>query len=177
MNEQPQGPAEQTPPPGASNGAGGEPEPGFFESMSRGDPDPSPAREMSMHLLRMLETRMDAAGIAIQGETQLLLARVQLKLFAAAAIFFAVFSGIILLAIALPPGARVPVLSAVMVTFIILAVVAQMHSKRKASTHEVGSLFWFLENMRQDLEVLSRALARSQQSRTAASRSNHDVAA
>ena len=29
-----------------------------------------PARELSLHLLRMLETRVDAASIAFQGETQ-----------------------------------------------------------------------------------------------------------
>ena len=41
-----------------------------------GDPDETesgPAREMSLHLLRMLETRMDAAGIALQSEIQSLL--------------------------------------------------------------------------------------------------------
>jgi uncharacterized membrane protein YqjE len=130
----------------------------------RAAPESHPAREMSLHLLRMLETRMDAAGIALQGETQLVLARLQLKLFAAAAVFVAIWGGIVLLAIALPPSLRVPVLGAVVAAFVIAAVVAQMMSKRKASSHEVGSMHWFLDSLRQDLEVLSRALARSQQS-------------
>jgi len=51
------------------------------------DPEPHPAREMSLHLLRMLETRMDAASIALQAETQLIMARLQLRLLAAAATF------------------------------------------------------------------------------------------
>ncbi len=120
----------------------------------------SAAREMSLHMLRMLETRMDAAGIAIQGETQLLLARLQLKLFAAAAIFIAIWGGIVLLAIALPPNLRVPVLSLVVVGFIGLGIGAQLMARKKASSNEIGSLHWFLDSLRQDLEVLSRALAR-----------------
>lgn len=126
------------------------------------EPDTHPAREMSMHLLRMLETRMDAAGIALQGETQLLMARLQLRLFAAGAMFIAIWGGIVLLAIALPPHLRVPVLGAVVAGFVIFAIAAQMYAKRKASTNEVGSLHWFLDSLRQDLEVLSRALARGQ---------------
>jgi uncharacterized membrane protein YqjE len=122
-----------------------------------------PAREMSLHLLRMLETRMDAASIALQGETQLLLARLQLKLLAAAALFIAIWGGIVLLAIALPPDLRVPVLAAVVAGFVIAAVAAQVLAKRKASSGQVGSLRWFLDSLRQDLEVLSRALARHQQ--------------
>lgn len=138
----------------------------------------SPAREISLHLLRMLETRMDAAGIALQGETQLLLARLQLKLFAAAALFIAIWGGIVLLAIALPPPLRVPVLAAVVLGFVALAVIAQLYARRKASHQEVGSLHWFLDSLRQDLEVLSRALARSQQSRANERRSApHDLAA
>ena len=38
-----------------------------------------PARELSLHLLRMLETRMDAAGIVLQAESQRLLTRLQLQ--------------------------------------------------------------------------------------------------
>lgn len=139
---------------------------------TRADPEPSPAREMSLHLLRMLETRMDAAGIALQGETQLLLARLQLRLFAAAAVFIAIWGGIVLLAIALPPNLRVPVLSAVVVGFVLLAVAAQMYARKKASTHEVGSLHWFLDSLRQDLEVVSRTLARNHEGRQPAPRSN-----
>ena len=124
--------------------------------------EPHPAREMSMHLLRMLETRMDAAGIALQGETQLLMARLQLRLLAAASLFIAIWGGIVLLAIALPPHLRVPVLGAVVAGFVILGVVAHVRARRKASTREVGSLHWFLDSLRQDLEVLSRTLARGQ---------------
>jgi uncharacterized membrane protein YqjE len=130
----------------------------------RAAPEAHPAREMSLHLLRMLETRMDAAGIALQGETQMVLARLQLKLFAAAAVFIAIWGGIVLLAIALPPSLRVPVLGAVVAAFVIAAIAAQLMAKRKGSSHEVGSMHWFLDSLRQDLEVLSRALARSQQS-------------
>jgi uncharacterized membrane protein YqjE len=126
------------------------------------DPEPHPAREMSLHLLRMLETRVDAAGIALQSETQLVMGRLQLKLFAAAAMFIAIWGGIVLLAIALPPGLRVPVLSGVVVAFIIAAVGCHFIAKRKASTRAVGSLAWFLDSLRLDLEVLSRTLARPQ---------------
>jgi uncharacterized membrane protein YqjE len=126
------------------------------------DPEPHPAREMSLHLLRMLETRMDAAGIALQAETQLIMMKLQLKLLAAAAIFIAIWGGIVLLAIALPPDLRVPVLSAVVVGFVIAGVACFMIARRKASTREVGSLAWFLDSLRLDLEVLSRTLSRSQ---------------
>jgi uncharacterized membrane protein YqjE len=127
------------------------------------DPEPHPAREMSLHLLRMLETRMDAAGIALQSETQLIMARLQLKLLAAAAIFIAIWGSIVLLAIALPPHLRVPVLSAVVVGFVIAGVACHLVAKRKESTREVGSFAWFLDSLRLDLEVLSRTLARNQQ--------------
>jgi uncharacterized membrane protein YqjE len=143
--------------------------------------EPSPAREISLHLLRMLETRMDAAGIALQGETQLVLARLQLKLLSAAALFIAIWGGIVLLAIALPPNLRVPVLSGVVVAFVLLAIAAHLIGRRKASSNEVGSMRWFLDSLRQDLEVLSRGLARGQQSappRANSSRSApHDLAA
>jgi uncharacterized membrane protein YqjE len=129
----------------------------------RASQETHPAREMSLHLLRMLETRMDAAGIALQGETQLVLARMQLKILSAAAIFIAIWGGIVLLAIALPPHLRVPVLGAVVAAFVLTAVAAQVMAKRKASSREVGSMHWFLDSLRQDLEVWSRALARSQQ--------------
>jgi len=120
-----------------------------------------PAREMSLHLLRMLETRMDAAGIALQAETQLIMARLQLKLLAAAAIFISIWGGIVLLAIALPPNLRVPVLSAVVIAFVVAGVACYVIANRKASTRQIGSLAWFLDSLRLDLEVLSRTLARS----------------
>lgn len=127
------------------------------------DAEPHPAREMSLHLLRMLETRMDAAGIALQSETQLIMARLQLRLLAAAAIFISIWGGIVLLAIALPPNLRVPVLSAVVVGFVVAGVWCYLVANRKASTREIGSLSWFLESLRLDLEVLSRTLARGNQ--------------
>ena len=126
------------------------------------DPEPHPAREMSLHLLRMLETRMDAASIALQAETQLIMARLQLRLLAAAAIFISIWGGIVLLAIALPPDVRVPVLSAVVAGFVIAGITCHLIARRKASTREIGSLAWFLDSLRLDLEVLSRTLARSQ---------------
>ena len=126
------------------------------------DPEPHPARELSLHLLRMLETRMDAAGIALQGETHLIMARLQLRLLAAAAIFISIWGGIVLLAIALPPNLRVPVLSAVVAGFVIAGITCYLIARRKASSREVGSLAWFLDSLRLDLEVLSRTLARSQ---------------
>jgi uncharacterized membrane protein YqjE len=139
--------------------------------------EPQPARDLSLHLLRMLETRMDAAGIALQGETHLLMVRLQLRLFAAAAMFIAVWGGIVLLAIGLPPQWRVPVLGAVVAAFVIAAVVAQVIAKRRASSNQVGSMRWFLGSLRQDLEVLSRTLARPQAARArdhAPAGSDHD---
>jgi uncharacterized membrane protein YqjE len=145
-----------------TNGAAHGPEP---DAASRPAADPErddtenhPAREVSLHLLRMLETRMEAAGIALQGETQLLMARLQLKLFAGAALFIAIWGGIVLLAIALPEHLRVPVLGAVVAAFVIAAVVAILVARRKASGQTFGSLRWFLDGLRLDLEVLSRAL-------------------
>ncbi len=171
--------------PGVDQGesvAAGAPDDSLGTRDPRPEPEPSPAREMSLHLLRMLETRMDAAGIALQGETQLLLARLQLKLFAAAAIFIAIWGGIVLLAIALPPDLRVPVLSAVVIGFVLLAVGAQLYARKKASTQEVGSLHWFLDSLRQDLEVLSRTLNRNSRNgrhpgNGAAKGASHDLAA
>jgi uncharacterized membrane protein YqjE len=150
-------PPADAPPPESTDSETPGPEP------MRASQETHPAREMSLHLLRMLETRMDAAGIALQGETQLVLARMQLKILSAAAIFIAIWGGIVLLAIALPPHLRVPVLGAVVAAFVLTAVAAQVMAKRKASSREVGSMHWFLDSLRQDLEVWSRALARSQQ--------------
>ncbi len=83
-----------------------------------------PARELSLHLLRMLETRMDAAGIVLQAESQRLLMRLQLQILAAAAGFIAIWGGIVLLAIALPSHLRAPVLGAVVALFVLGALVA-----------------------------------------------------
>ena len=132
-------------------------------------PPGHPAREMSLHLLRMFETRMDAAGIAFKSETQLLMTRLQLRLLAAAAIFISIWGGIVLLAIALPPNLRVPVLSAVVAGFVIAGVWCLSAANRQASRDDVGSMSWFLDGLKLDLEVLSRALARSQSTPAGAS--------
>jgi len=118
-----------------------------------------PARELSLHLLRMMETRMDAAGIVIQAESQRIMSRLQLQLLAAAAVFMAMWGGIVLLAIALPENLRVPVLSGVVGAFVLTAVVAWIVATRKAAGRAVGSLAWFLEGLKLDLEVLARALS------------------
>ena len=125
------------------------------------EPDPlhHPAREMSLHLLRMLETRLEAAGIVAQAESQRLLSRLQLKLLAAAAVSIAIWGAIVLLAIALPPDLRVPVLGAVVAAFVIGAVVAWFVAERLKAGREVGSLSWFLEGLKADLEILARTLS------------------
>jgi uncharacterized membrane protein YqjE len=121
-----------------------------------------PARDMSLHLLRMLETRLEAAGIALQAEGQRLASRLQLQLIGAAALFIAIWGGIVLLAIALPPNLRVPVLSGVVAAFVIGAVWALLRANRLIAGREVGSLSWFLDSLKLDLEVFSRSLAESQ---------------
>ena len=121
-----------------------------------------PARELSLHLLRMLETRMEAAGIVLQSEMQRLVSRLQLHLLAAAAGFIAIWGGIVLLAIALPPNLRVPVLSGVIAAFVLAAVWAVLRARRMMAGDEVGSLSWFLDSLKLDLEVLARSLAQAQ---------------
>jgi uncharacterized membrane protein YqjE len=140
-------------------GESSSPKPG---PMNGAEPEESgPGRALTMHLLRMLETRMDAAGIALQSEMETLGTRLQLKLLAAGALFLAIWGGIVLLAIALPAHLRIPVLSAVVAVFVIGAVWAQLAAQRKVAPTDVGSLRWFLDGLRLDLEVLSRSLARS----------------
>ncbi len=129
------------------------------EAAPEHDPLHHPAREMSLHLLRMLETRLEAAGIVAQAESQRLLSRLQLKLLAAAAMFIAIWGAIVLLAIALPPDLRVPVLGAVVAAFVIGAVVALVVAQRLKAGREVGSMSWFLEGLKADLEILARTLA------------------
>ncbi|HET9864947.1 MAG TPA: hypothetical protein VFP37_16000 [Steroidobacteraceae bacterium] len=118
-----------------------------------------PAREMSLHLLRMLETRMEAAGLVLQAEGQRLIGRLQLQVLAGAAGFIALWGGIVLLAIALPPHLRVPVLAAVIAAFVLLAAWALLRARRMIAGREVGSVAWLLDSMKLDLEVLARALA------------------
>jgi uncharacterized membrane protein YqjE len=120
-----------------------------------------PARELTLHLLRMLETRADAAGIALQSELDTFSKRLQLKVMAGAAMFFAIWAGIVLLAIVLPPHLRVPVLSTVVGLFVLVALIAWLAGKRKVASREVGSMAWFLDSLKRDFEVFSRALERS----------------
>src|SRR5262249_34310037 len=97
-----------------------------------------PARELSLHLLRMLETRVDAAGIALEAESQRLLSRLQLRILAAAAGFIGIWCGIVLLAVALPENLRVPVLGAVVGLFIVGAVTAWVLASRMVANRAVG---------------------------------------
>jgi uncharacterized membrane protein YqjE len=120
-----------------------------------------PAREMSLHLLRMVETRLEAAGLVFQEESSRLVARLQLQLIGAAAIFIAIWGGIVLLAIALPPNLRVPVLSGVVAAFIAAAAWALLRARSMVAGRGVGSMHWFFESLKRDLEVLSRSLADS----------------
>jgi uncharacterized membrane protein YqjE len=129
-----------------------------------GDPaDPAeesgPARALTMHLLRMLETRMDAAGIALNSEIQTFGLRLQFKLLAVGALFIAIWGAIVLLAIVLPDPYRAPVLGLVVAAFAAVAVWAHLAAKRAISSHTVGSMRWFLDGLKLDLEVLSRSLA------------------
>jgi len=127
------------------------------------DMDAGPTRALTLHLLRMLETRMDAAGIAINTEVQTFGTRMQLKILAAALLFIAIWGGIVLLAIALPDPYRIPVLAAVVLLFAIGAVWANVAAKRRIASTQVGSMRWFLDGLKQDLEVLSRTLNRRQE--------------
>jgi len=119
-----------------------------------------PAREMSLHMLRMLETRLEAAGIVLQAETQRIVTRLQLQNLGAAAVFIAIWGGIVLLAIALPPNLRVPVLSGVVAAFVIAALWGFLRARRMRPGSGVGSVTWFVDALKLDLDVLSRSLAR-----------------
>ena len=121
-----------------------------------------PARELSLHLLRMFETRLEAAGIVLQAESRRLMTKLQLQILAAAAIFIAIWGGIVLLAIALPDHLRVPVLAGVVGAFVLGAVIALVVAHRMAASAGVGSLEWFLDSLKQDLEVWARSLAHHQ---------------
>ena len=129
------------------------PEPAAHEPANGGA-----ARALTLHVLHMLETRMDAAGIAINSEVNSFTSRLQLKLVAGGALFMAVWGGIVLIAIALPETWRIPVLAGVIACFVLAALWALAAAKRKADAHDVGSMHWFMEGLRRDLEVLSRTL-------------------
>jgi uncharacterized membrane protein YqjE len=121
--------------------------------------EPGTARALAIHVLRMLETRVDAAGIALQGELQSFSSRLQFRLLSAAALFLALWAGIVLLAIVLPPHLRIPVLSAVVVAFILVGIWAHLAARRAVAPRDIGSMSWFFESLKQDVEVLSRSLA------------------
>jgi len=123
--------------------------------------EPGTARALTIHLLRMLETRVDAAGIALQAEMHSFSSRLQWRVIAAALFFIALWGGIVLLAIVLPPHLRVPVLAAVIAAFVIGGVWAHLAANRAVSSREVGSMSWFLDSLKLDMEVLSRSLAQS----------------
>jgi uncharacterized membrane protein YqjE len=123
--------------------------------------EPGQARALTIHLLRMLETRVDAAGIALQAEMHSFSARLQWRVISAALLFIALWGGIVLLAIVLPPHLRVPVLAAVIAAFVIGGVWAHFAANRAVSSRDIGSMTWFLESLRLDMEVLSRSLAQS----------------
>jgi uncharacterized membrane protein YqjE len=119
----------------------------------------------------MFETRMDAAAIALQSEIQTFSSRLQLQILAAATFFLALWGAIVLLAIALPPHLRIPVLAAVVAAFVLGGIWALLAAKRAVSSRDVGSLTWFLDNLKQDVDVLSRSLAHSRQQRQTSSSS------
>src|SRR5687767_8212202 len=146
----------------AMNEAAGEgADPPGAPSVDPADPngESGPTRALTVHLLRMLETRMDAAGIALNSEIQTFSLRLQLKLLAAGALFIAIWGGIVLLAIVLPDPYRGPVLGLVVAVFLAVAIWAHFAARRAISSHALGSLHWFLDSLKLDLEVLSRSLA------------------
>ena len=136
-------------------------EPAESPERAPGEEEPGAARALTIHLLRMLETRVDAAGIALQAEMQSFSSRLQWRVISAALLFIALWGGIVLLAIVLPPHLRVPVLAAVIVAFVIGGVWAHLAANRAVSSHDVGSMTWFLDSLKLDMEVLSRSLAQS----------------
>ena len=127
---------------------------------SSAEEEPGQARALTIHLLRMLETRVDAAGIALQGELQSFSSRLQLRVIAAASIFIALWGGIVLLAIVLPPHLRVPVLAGVIAAFVGAGVWAHLAANRTMASRDVGSMSWFLDSLKLDMDVLSRSLAK-----------------
>jgi uncharacterized membrane protein YqjE len=129
--------------------------------------EPGAARALTLHVLRMLETRMDAAGIALQTEIQKFSSKLQLRLLSAAAFFLALWGGIVLLAIALPAHLRIPVLAGVVAAFIVAGIWAGLRANRAVSSGDLGSLSWFFECLKQDVDVLTRSLAQSRQQQQA----------
>jgi uncharacterized membrane protein YqjE len=120
-----------------------------------------PARTLFQHLLRMFETRMDAAGVAVRWEIDAVTSRLQLKLIAAGALLIALWAAVVLIAIALPPHLRIPVLSVVVAGFAIAAVWAFLAARRERIPGETGSMRWFVDGLKADLEVLARTAERA----------------
>lgn len=118
-----------------------------------------PARMLSLHLLRMFETRLEAAGLVVQTQCRRLISRLQLQILAAAAVFIALWGGIVLLAIALPPHLRIPVLAGVIAAFVLGAAFAWIKAKNMVAGEGIGSLHWLLDSFKKDLEVWARSLA------------------
>jgi uncharacterized membrane protein YqjE len=127
------------------------------------DDEPGRARALTLHVLRMFETRMDAAGIALQSEIQAFSSKLQFRLLGAAALFLALWAGIVLIAIALPEHLRIPVLSGVVAAFVIGGIWAFVAANRAATVSGVGSMTWFFDNLKQDVDVLARSLAQRRQ--------------
>ena len=95
----------------------------------------------------------------LQGELQAFSSRLQFRLLSAAALFLALWAGIVLLASVLPPHLRIPVLSGVVVAFIAAGIWAHLAAGRSVAPSDVGSMSWFFDSLKQDVEVLSRSLA------------------
>ena len=112
-----------------------------------------PARALTLHLLRMLDTRMDAFGLAVRSEITAVTSRAQLKLLSLAALVVALWAAVVLIAVALPPNLRVPVLSVVIGVFLVAALWALLVARRERVPGELGSMRWFLDGLKLDLEV------------------------
>jgi uncharacterized membrane protein YqjE len=143
------------------------------EESSEGD-EPGQARALAIHVLRMLETRVDAAGIALQSELHSFSSRLQLRLLAAASLFIALWGGIVLLAIVLPPHLRVPVLAGVIAAFAAAGLWAHLAANRTVASRDLGSMSWFLDSLKLDVDVLSRSLAQSRAPHVAAPSASAD---
>lgn len=125
-----------------------------------GNDHKGPTRALLQHLLRMLETRVEAARLTAQTEVHAVRSRVQLKLLAAVAMIVGLWAAVVLIAVALPPHLRVPVLSGVVALFLIGAAVAWFMGSRERRRDEPGSLSWFVDGLKLDLEAFARAMDR-----------------
>jgi hypothetical protein len=87
--------------------------------LTPGEEPAHPAREMSLHLLRMLETRLEAAGIVLQSRASAWCRGCSCTCWPRPPASSPSGVGIVLLAIALPPNLRIPVLSGVVAAFVL----------------------------------------------------------